>query len=103
LDREVLEKLLDPLNPVPLRLVAAEALLATGEHAGAVYALRDIARLTNREIALATADVVQRRLGVDLGLAVGQPLPPIHTRHAAEVTRRVMMWAAQFDQPCLRD
>jgi HEAT repeat protein len=97
LDNELLEKLLDPLNPVPVRLVAAESLLATGEHEGAVAALRDIARLPNREIALATADVVQRRLGVDLGLALGEPLPPVHTRLAAEVTRRVMTWATGQD------
>src|SRR5205807_1985667 len=78
LNQELLEKLLDPMNPVPVRLVAAESLLTSGEHEGAVTALRDIARLPNREIALATADVVQRRLGVDLGLALGQPLPPVH-------------------------
>ena len=54
-----------------------------------------MARLPNREMALTTAEVVQRRLGVDLGLAVGQLLPPLHSRLAAEVTRRVMAWAAQ--------
>ena len=97
LDHDLLEKLLDPLNPVPVRLVAAESLLAAGEHEGSISALRDIARLPNREIALATADVVQRRLGVDLGLALGQPLPAVHTRLAAEVTRRVMMWATGRD------
>jgi hypothetical protein len=59
-----------------------------------VVALRDLARLPNREIALATADVVQRRLGVDLGLGLGQPLPPVHSRQAAEIVRRVMAWAA---------
>ena len=56
-------------------------------------ALRDLARLPNREIALETADVVQRRLGVDLGLALGEPPPPNHSRQAAEVTRRLMQWA----------
>jgi hypothetical protein len=64
-----------------------------------VAALRDLARLPNREIALATADVIQRRLGVDLGLGLGQPLPAVHSRPAAEVTRRVMRWAVQFDAP----
>ncbi len=90
----LLEKLLDPANPAPLRLMAAEALLARGTNAMAIATLYDVARLPNREIALATADVVQRRLGVDLGLPVGQPLPAVHTRQAAEVTRRVMLWAA---------
>jgi HEAT repeat protein len=102
LDPGLLEKLLDPANPAPLRLLAAESLLARAEHAEALTALRDLARLPNREIAVATAEVIQRRLGVDLGLPVGQPLPPVHSRQAAEVTRRVMGWA-QPDQPCLRD
>jgi hypothetical protein len=97
LDRPMQEKLIDPMNPAPLRLLAAEALLTSGNHAGAVTALRDVARMPNREIALATADVVQRRLGVDLGLAIGQPLPQVNSRQAAEVTRRVMKWASQGD------
>jgi hypothetical protein len=97
LDRPMQEKLIDPMNPAPLRLVAAEALLTGGTHAGAITALRDVARMPNREIALATADVVQRRLGVDLGLALGEPLPALNSRQAAEVTRRVMKWASQGD------
>jgi hypothetical protein len=103
LDRDVLQRLLEPSNPAPLRLLSVEALLADGEHPEAVTALHELARLPNREIALATADVVQRRLGVDLGLPPRQPLPPIQSRQAAEVTRRVMMWAAQHDQPVLRE
>jgi len=103
LDRPLLQRMLDPGNPAPLRLVAIETVLADNIegpiHAGAVAALRDLARLPNREIALATADVIQRRLGVDLGLAIGQPLPPVHTRQATDVTRRVMAWAAQYDMP----
>jgi hypothetical protein len=94
LDRELLEELLAPANPAPLRLLAVEALLADGgKHPSATAALRDLGRLPNREIALETADVVQRRLGVDLGLALGEPLPPHHSRQAAEVTRRLMQWA----------
>jgi HEAT repeat protein len=98
LSPDLQEKMIDPLNPAPLRLIAAEALLESNSiHPGAVAALRDVARLPNREIALTTAGVVQRILGVDLGLAPGQPVPPLHSRQAAEVTRRVMMWAAQND------
>jgi hypothetical protein len=95
LDPALQEGLLDPANPAPLRLLAADCLLAEGAHSEALAALREVARLPNREIALSTAELVQRRLGVDLGLAVGQPLPAIHSRLAAEVTRRVMLWAAQ--------
>jgi hypothetical protein len=103
LDPPLLDKLLNSSNPAPLRLIAAETILA--EHADgplqavAVAALRDLARLPNREIALATADVVQRRLGVDLGLGLGQPLPPVHSRPAADITRRVMAWSANYGPP----
>ena len=47
--------------------------------------------------------MVQRRLGVDLGLGLGQPLPPLQSRQAAEITRRVMQWASQFDDENLDD
>ena len=99
----MLDRLLNPANPAPLRLIAAETIMA--EHtegplrAAAIAALRDLARLPNREIALATADVIQRRLGVDLGLGLGQPLPPVHSRQAADITRRVMGWAANYGPP----
>lgn len=102
LDLPILESMIAPSNPASLRLIACESLL--GDHAEgvlrdlAVSTLRDLARLPNREIALATADVVQRRLGVDLGLGLGQPLPPVQSRQAAEFTRRVMHWAAQNDE-----
>lgn len=95
LDPDLLTGLLSPANPAPLRLLAVEALLRDGPHPEATSTLWDIARLPNRELALATAEVIQRRLGVDLGLPLGQPLPPIHSRPAAEVTRRVMQWASQ--------
>src|SRR5438874_12708603 len=98
LERETLHGLLDPANPAPLRLIAVEALLADGSTSvEALTALRELARVPNREIALATADVVQRRLKVELGLAGGQPLPPVHSRQATEISRRVRSWAAQYD------
>jgi HEAT repeat protein len=96
LDQPLYQRLLDPLNPAPVRLIAAEALLRQPDQAAAVGVLREIARLPNREIALAIAAVVQRQLGVDLGMPVGQP-PPLHSRMAAEVTRRVMLWGADGD------
>ncbi|MBI1917362.1 MAG: HEAT repeat domain-containing protein [Planctomycetes bacterium] len=100
LERETLHHLLDPANPAPLRLIAVEALLADGQTSvEAMTALRELARLPNREIALATADVVQRRLKVDLGLVAGQPLPPLHSRQATEISRRVRSWASQYDLP----
>jgi HEAT repeat protein len=97
LDPEALAKLLDPASPAPLRLIAAETLLGQGPSPEAVSALHELARLPNREIALATAEVVQRRLGVDLGLRRDEPPPPVQSRQAAEVARRLMAWAAQYD------
>ncbi|MEI7684784.1 MAG: hypothetical protein WCL32_07130 [Planctomycetota bacterium] len=100
LDAVLLGGLLDHANPSPLRLIACESVLTdlpdNPLHSRAVQTLKDLARLPNREIALATADVVQRRLGVDLGLGIGQPLPAVQTRQAAEIARRVMQWAVQF-------
>ena len=97
LNGESLRKLLEPSAPAPVRLMAAEVLMAEGSSPEAVTALYDLARLPNREIALAVAEVVQRRLGVDMGLTRGQATPPVQSRMAAEVTRRVLAWAGQHD------
>jgi HEAT repeat protein len=107
LDREAFFGLLDPSNPAPLRLIAVEALLnedgsesdREAARSAAVAALHDLARLPNREIALATAEVVHRRLGVNLGLPRGQAMPPVQSRQAAEIARRVLLWAAHQEVP----
>jgi len=97
MEHELKEQLLDSANPAPLRLLVAENLLEAGPHVRAIVCLREIARLPNRELALTTASVVQRCLGVDLGLALGQSLPPLNSPRAVEITRRLMAWAAQPD------
>jgi HEAT repeats len=93
LSEEMLRQMLDPAMPAPVRLIGAESLLGDGYCPEAMCALYELARLPNREIALATADVIQRRLGVDLGLPPDQPLPQLSSRLAAEVARRVLLWA----------
>lgn len=98
LNGEEMRMLLVPTMPAPVRLIAADSLLEAGECPEAVAALHDLARLPNREMALSTADVVQRRLGIDLGLPRGA-LPAVQSRTAAEVTRRVLAWANQIDAP----
>jgi len=102
LDRELLEQLLDPGTPATLRLIACESILAQEKDAilrnVAMGGLKDLARLPNREIALGTADVVQRRLGIDLGIGLGQPLPPVNSRQAGEIVRRLGAWANQGDE-----
>jgi hypothetical protein len=92
-----LRKLIASTMPAPVRLIAVEAMLAQGNQLEALGALHELARLPNREIALAIADLLQRRLGLDLGLPRDQAPPPIHSRMAAEVARRVLAWSAQHD------
>ncbi len=94
LDPPTRDGLMSADNPVPLRLVAAEAALAAGPDAKAAAALREIARRPNREIALTVAQIVQRRLGVDMGVDLHH-VPQSQSRRAAEITRRVMEWAAE--------
>jgi HEAT repeat protein len=91
---EVASKLLGPANPTMLRVIAAGALLSVREDLQAVSVLREAAKQPNREITLAAAGLVQKYLGVDLGLPVGGQLPKIHTREAADITRRVLKWAS---------
>jgi hypothetical protein len=98
-DRDLLEVLLASAQATPLRLLAVGGLLRLGEHPEAVAALRDLAHLPNREIALAAAEVVQDCLAVDMGLTPGQPLPPLHSRQASEVARRVLAWASNQEIP----
>ena len=101
LDRELLEHLLDPGAPATLRLIACEAILSDEKEtvlkSVAIAGLKDLARLPNRELALGTADVVQRRVGIDLGIGLGQPLPPLNSRQTAEIIRRLIAWANQGD------
>jgi hypothetical protein len=94
-DVRLLRHLVSPSTPAPLRLLAVEGLLACGESGQAMVALQDLARLPNREIALAVAEVAQRSLGVDFGLQLDQPKPSIQSSVAAEVARRVLAWATQ--------
>ena len=91
---EIAAKFIGPANPTMLRLMAAGSLLGQREDARAVDVLREAARQPNREIALAAAGMIQKYLGVDVGLPVGGTLPAANSREAAEVTRRVLQWAA---------
>jgi hypothetical protein len=93
LDRAALEGLLAHDHPVSLRLLGVDAILLSGPFPPAVATLRQIARMPNREIALDVAQIAQRRLGVDLGLDLLKPPAP-QSRTGAEITRRVMQWAA---------
>jgi hypothetical protein len=95
LDAEVLRGLLAPSNPATLRLLAVDALLSEGPSVEAKMVLHELAKMPNRETVLATAEVVQRRLGIYLGLPLGQALPPVQSRLAAEVARQALAWATR--------
>jgi hypothetical protein len=101
LEKDILTNMLDPGTPASLRLIACETILGQEKepmlHSAAVAGLKDLSSLPNREIALGTADVVQRRLGVDLGIGLGQPLPPIHSRQAGDIVRRLAAWATHVE------
>lgn len=97
-DIKLMEKLLNAGNPVPLRQMAAETLLTrTGRHPEALAALREIAKLGNRELALDTARIVQHCLNIDLGIAIGQPMPHPASPRAADITRKLLQWAMQSE------
>lgn len=88
----LLDRMTNPDQPGPVRLLAAEALLAANPNdPDGQDVLRGLARQPNREMALAVAAVLQQRLGVDVGLPTG-PLAA-NSRPAGEVAKRVLQWA----------
>jgi HEAT repeats len=93
---EVWTPLLDKGQPSALRLLAAGAMLLshqTESHEKALEALREVARVPNREMALQVASIVQRALRVDMGLPIDGPLPELKSKQAAEIACRVLDWA----------
>jgi hypothetical protein len=93
LTADLLDRLTNIGQPGPIRLFAAEQMLRINPHdPDGVDVLRGLARQPNREMALAVAGVLQNVLGVDLGLPPGA-LPPANSKTAADVARRVLMWA----------
>src|SRR5262249_36502723 len=93
LTADLLDRLTNMDQPGPIRLFAAEQMLRINPHdPDGVDVLRGLARQPNREMALAVACVLQNVLGLDLGLPPGE-LPASNSKTAADVARRVVMWA----------
>ncbi len=93
LSPDLLDRLTNMDQPGPIRLFAAEQMLRINPHdPDGVDVLRGLARQPNREMALAVAGVLQNLLGLDLGLPPGE-LPAANSKTAADVARRVLMWA----------
>jgi hypothetical protein len=90
---ELLDRLSNMDQPGPIRLFAAEQMLRVNPHdPDGVDVLRGLARQPNREMALSVAAILQNVLGLDLGLPPGEPPAP-NSKTAAEVARRVLLWA----------
>jgi hypothetical protein len=88
---ELLDRMTNADQPGPVRLLAAEAMLAIDPaHPDGLDVLRGLGRQPNREMALAIAHVLQFRLGYDMGLS--ENLAP-HSKAANEVAKKVMGWA----------
>jgi hypothetical protein len=93
LSANLLDRLTSPHQPAPIRLFAAELMLQQNPHdPDGVDVLRGLARTPNREMALSVAAVLQNVLGLDLGLPPGE-MPLATSKVAAEVARRVLLWA----------
>jgi hypothetical protein len=90
---DLLDRLTNPEQPGPIRLLAAEAMLRANPHdPDGLDVLRGLARQPNRELAVAVAGVLQNIFGYDLGLPPGDTPPP-QSKSAAEAARRVLAWA----------
>ena len=102
LTADLLDRLTNMDQPGPIRLFAAEQMLRINPHnPDGVDVLRGLARQPNRELAVRVAAVLQNVLGLDVGLPAGD-LPAPNSKPAADVARRVVMWANGANPDMLR-
>jgi hypothetical protein len=95
---DLLDRMTDVDQPSPIRLLAAEVLLAEDpENPDAVDVLRGLGRQSNRETGLAVARLLQTYLGLDMGLPAGEV--SANSKLAAEATRAVFQWATGRPAP----
>jgi hypothetical protein len=91
---ELLDRMTNMDQPGPMRLFAAEVMLAHDPNdPDGVDVLRGLARQPNREIAVQVGGILQNVLGLELGLPPGGQLPSSNSKAAADVARRVLAWA----------
>ena len=92
---ELLDRMTNVDQPGPVRLLAAEILLANDpNHPDGLDVLRGLGRQPNRETALMIARILQARLGMDMGLPPEKMHVAPHSKQAAEAARRVFQWAS---------
>lgn len=84
------DRMTDPDQPSPVRLIAVEVMLATdATDSTALDVLRGLGRQQNRETGLAIARILQKYCGVDLGLPAQGATP----KQQMEAAQRVYRWA----------
>ena len=94
LSHELLDRMSDVDQPGPVRLVAAEALLdADPNDPTATEVLRGLGRQPNRETAVTIAWLLQKYLGMDMGLPPDERVSA-SGKAAAEIANRVLQWAS---------
>ena len=90
---ELLDRMTDVDQPGPIRLLAAEMMLAQQpDHHVALDVLRGLGRQSHRETALAIARMLQTYLGLDMGLPTDSPVAA-NSKVATEAAKRVLQWA----------
>ena len=88
---DLLDRMTDPDQPSPIRLIAVEAMLdLDATDPAALDVLRGLGRQPNRETALAIARILQQYCQIDFGLPTSGLTPKL----AAEVAQRVNRWAS---------
>ena len=93
LDRMILDRMTNSEQPGPIRLMAAEILIADDvNNSDGLDVLRGLGRQQNREISLSIARILQSYLGMDMAYPSAGLAP--HSKQAGEVVKRVMMWAS---------
>lgn len=94
LSPDLLDRLTNPDQPGPMRLFAAEVmLLANPNDPDGVDVMRGLARQPNRELAIQIGAILQRVLGLNVGLPLTGELPAPNSKLAADVSRKVLGWA----------
>lgn len=84
------DRMTDPDQPSPVRLIAVEVMLATNpEDVTALDVLRGLGRQQNRETGLAIARVLQKYCGVAFGL----PATGASIKQQTDAVQRVYRWA----------
>ncbi len=89
---DLLDRMTNSDQPGPIRLLAAEAMLAMNPtDPDALDVLRGLGRQPNRELAIGVAKVLQKQLGFDMGIPADRFA--LQSKTAGEIVKKVYQWA----------